>query len=139
MKKAIICYPGGEKTIIEITDLHDIVHKNVSKQSTIKELQGIAHDYEHEHVVYVLVLVECATESEHDVFFVYVVPVGMESSKAAGISAEKIRRIAREEFGIDVGSLCPYERSGHANDDDEQGEYDSNFVNPTIESLDCIV
>ena len=128
MKKAIICYPGrgGEKTSIEITDLHDIIHKNGPKQSTIKELQGIAHDY-------VLVLVECATESEHDVCFVYVVPVEMESGKT-GVSAKKIRRMAREEFGIDVSSLCPYERSGHASNDDEQGEYDSNFVNPTIES-----
>ena len=120
MKKALVCYPGGKKTTIEITDLHDIFQKD---GSTIKELQGIAHDY-------VLVVVECATESEREVYFVYVVPVEMESGKA-GISTEKIRRTIREVFDMDVSSLHPCQRSRLATQ--QHGECDSNrFVNLQI-------
>ena len=113
MKKALVCYPGGKKTTIEITDLHDIFQKD---GLTIKELQGIAHDY-------VLVVVECATESEHEVYFVYVVPVEMESGKA-WISAEKIRRTIHEVFDMDVGSLHPCQRSRPGTQ--QHGECDSN-------------
>jgi hypothetical protein len=134
MKKVIIHYPSSKKIIIEIAGFNDIlqhVQQETAQTAPSQELQTTTHGY-------VLLLVECTTESEHDaVCFVYVVPVKMESAKA-GISANKIRRIAGEEFSIDVGSLRLYQthdqlasspgpedetkNQQHSNDEDEQSE-----------------
>ena len=130
MKKATIYYPSGKKIIVEIAcikiDVNDILQyvqqgdlqtAAASTDQAAQELQAPTHGY-------VVLLVECATESEHDaVCFVYVVPVKLESAKA-GISAEKIRRIAGEEFNLAVSSLRPYQPDQHAsNDAIEQSEY----------------
>lgn len=127
MKKATIYYPSGRKIIIEIACVDDILQRvqqgdlQTSPHDPSKfrpsQLQAATHGY-------VLLLVECAAESEHDaVCFVYVVPVKLESA-IAGISADKIRRIAGEEFDLAVGSLHPYQPDQHAsNDAMEQSEY----------------
>lgn len=127
MKKAIIYYPSGRKIIIEIAYVDDILQRvqqgdlqtspHDPSDQAAQELQAATHGY-------VLLLVECAAESEHDaVCFVYVVPVKLESA-IAGISADKIRRIAGEEFNLAVGSLHPYQPDQHAAM--EQSEYYSN-------------
>ena len=123
MKKATIYYPSGRKIIIEIACVDDILQRvqqgdlqtspHDPSDQAAQELQAATHGY-------VLLL----AESEHDaVCFVYVVPVKLESA-IAGISADKIRRIAGEEFDLAVGSLHPYQPDQHAsNDAMEQSEY----------------
>lgn len=119
MKKAALVYPGGKKTLVEITGLNDIIqHVTVQPEGDLQtafssELHRTTHDY-------VLVMVGCATESEHDVACIfYVVPVGLESAKAGRISADKIRSTARREFGIDIGSLRPCGTQHACIDDDD--------------------
>ena len=127
MKKATICYPDGEKTTIEIAGLQDLLQKGDSQQSTanhedrqtafFKELQRIDYDY-------VLVLVDPATESEHDSAYVYVVPVELESGKE-GISNEKIRRIVHQVFDLDIGLLRPLHEGCQPAADNDGGKYES--------------
>lgn len=113
MKKATICYPSGKKIVVEVAGLNDIL-QHIQRgdlptdHDLYKEpLQRINH-------ACVFVLVECTGESEH---VCYVVPVELESG-CAGISGDRIRHIAGEEFGVDVGSLRPYD-TRHASDDEK--------------------
>ena len=135
MKKATIYYPSGKKIIVEIAcvkiDVNDILQyvQQGDLQTAVastgdqaaQELQAATIDAATHG--YVVLLVECATESEHDaVCFVYVVPVKLESAKA-GISADKIRCIAGEEFNLSVSSLRRYQPDQHAsNEAIEQSE-----------------